>query len=349
MRASSPRHQKRSPAPSVESHIKFFCSQVFEGSIEFLAFKPELYPANSLIICDPIIQLPSHPLPTLPLESKEATKSLSGLQTILQFLADYQADRETTVIAVGGGSLLDVVGLAASIYMRGISWWAVPTTLLAMVDASVGGKTGLNFNNVKNLIGSFYPANKTIIDSSFLATLPSSRYCEGLAEIIKMAWILDAEKWQTFLNQDIDQLIAYAIKLKLGIVSRDWFEKLEDTGRILLNAGHTFGHAIERLYPEISHGQAVALGLIAEHELAEMLTQSSHSIAQLKETLERVGLKTNYQDYLKNSEQLIAYILKDKKTYKHILQMVVATAPGQGYCLKFTAEDIRVFVSNLRS
>lgn len=349
MRASSHRPKERSPARSFESHIKFFYSQVFEGSIEFLNFKLELCPSNSFIICDPIIQLPPPPLPTLPLESKEATKSLSGLQTILQFLVDHHADRESTVIAVGGGSLLDVVGLAASIYMRGISWWAVPTTLLAMVDASVGGKTGLNFNNIKNLIGSFYPAKRTIIDSYFLATLPSSRYCEGLAEIIKMAWILDAEKWPTFLNQDIDQLIAYAIELKLGIVSRDWLEKTADTGRILLNAGHTFGHAIERLYPEIPHGQAVALGLIAEHELAERLTQSSHSVAQLKETLEKVGLKTNYQDYLKDSEQLIAYMIKDKKTYQHIFQMVVATAPGQSYCLKFTADDVRVFVSNLRS
>ncbi|WP_232223246.1 3-dehydroquinate synthase [Candidatus Paracaedibacter acanthamoebae] len=279
------------------------------------------------------------------MDSTEDNKTLAGVEQIIQFLQQHQADRQSTLIAIGGGSLLDLVGFSASIYMRGITWWAVPTTLLSMVDASVGGKTAVNLNNTKNLIGSFHPPRKTIIDQTFLNSLPPENYASGMVEVIKMAWTSDAKAWKTEKFYNKENIVPYAIDLKLKIINNDWFENSANKDRLILNAGHTFGHAFEKLYPHLSHGQAVALGLIAEHDFATHFTQSSHPIDQLQQAFSHIGLETNYKKYLTDVDKLIDLMLKDKKSQQQMLQFIVAKAPGQPYCLRCKADDIRTFVS----
>lgn len=330
--------------------IAFDFERSYSGHINFLCFKPDLIPANALIVCDRNLQLPLINVPTLWLDSTEANKTFTGAQTIVQFLQQHQANRQSILIAIGGGCLLDLVGFVASIYMRGIDWWAVPTTLLAMVDASVGGKTALNTDCVKNLVGSFYPARQTIIDYGFLDTLPVKHRVAAMAEIIKMIWVADKEGWEKVCLQDMKSLIPYAVNLKFRIINNDWFETtVTGKGRVVLNAGHTFGHAFEKLYPDLGHGQAVALGLVAEHEFAENYTGTSHCLKDLKQALVRVGLDTDFRKYLAQPEKLINLMLVDKKSCQQMIQFVVSRVPGDTYVLNFHADEIRRFVSKIRS
>ncbi len=317
----------------------------YKVSIDFFEFTSRHLPANAFIICDPKIKRPTTDCPLLLMDSSEGNKSWKGVEKIIQFLQDHQADRQSILIAMGGGSLLDLVGFAASIYMRGITWWAVPTTLLSMVDASVGGKTAININETKNLIGSFHPPRKTIIDLTFLETLPSEHYASGMVEVIKMMWTSDAQAWETKEINVPNNIVPYAIDLKLKIINNDWFENSVNKDRLILNAGHTFGHAFEKLHPQLSHGQAVALGLLAEHKFATYFTQTLHPIDQLQYALDAIGLETEYRKYLTDVDKLIDLMIKDKKSQQEMLQFIVAKAPGQPYCLRCSADDVRTFVS----
>jgi 3-dehydroquinate synthase len=317
----------------------------YKVSIDFFEFTARHLPENAFIVCDPKIPQLVTECPILLMDSTEDNKTLAGVEQIIQFLQQHHADRQSILIAMGGGSLLDLVGFAASIYMRGITWWAVPTTLLSMVDASVGGKTAVNLNNTKNLIGSFHPPRKTIIDQNFLHSLPSEHYASGMVEVIKMAWTSDPNAWQAERFSVKENIVPYAIDLKLKIINNDWFENSATNDRLILNAGHTFGHAFEKLYPHLSHGQAVALGLLAEHDFATHFTHSSHSIDKLQYTFSHLGLEINYKKYLAKGDKLVDLMLKDKKSQQQTLQFIVAKAPGQSYCLRCKADDIRTFVS----
>jgi 3-dehydroquinate synthase len=334
---------------TVPAGITFDFERSYSGRIDFLHFQTDLIPANTLIVCDQNVQLPSTNVPTLWLDSTEANKTFSGVQTVIQFLQQHQANRQSTLIAIGGGCLLDLAGFVASIYMRGITWWAVPTTLLAMIDASVGGKTALNTGHVKNLVGSFYPARQTIIDPGFLDTLPVKHRAAGMAEIIKMIWIADKEGWERACLQDMRGLIPYAVNLKFRIINNDWFETAVGKGRVILNAGHTFGHAFEKLYPDLGHGQAVALGLVAEHEFAESYTGTSHCLNDLRQALAQAGLDIGFRKYLAEPEKLVNLMLIDKKSSRQMVQFIVARAPGDTYILNFHVDEIRRFVSKIRS
>ncbi|MBW8308699.1 MAG: 3-dehydroquinate synthase [Candidatus Paracaedibacteraceae bacterium] len=323
----------------------FSYTRAYKVSIDFFEFTASHLPPNAFLVCDPKIKRPTTDRPLLLMESAEDNKSWMGVEKIIQFLQQHQADRQSILIAMGGGSLLDLVGFAASIYMRGITWWAVPTTLLSMVDASVGGKTAINVNDTKNLIGSFHPPRKTIIDLAFLDTLPPEHYASGMAEVIKMVWTSDAKAWEaeTFYNRE--NIVPYAIDLKLKVINNDWFESSVNKERLILNAGHTFGHAFEKLHPHLSHGQAIALGLMAEHDFATYFTHSLHSTEQLRQVFNHIGLETDYKKYLTDVDKLIDLMVKDKKSQQEMLQFIVAKAPGQPYCLRCSVDDVRTFVS----
>lgn len=210
----------------------------------------------------------------------EWEKNLSSINRLISFLIKHQFDRKTTLFAFGGGVVGDMVGFTAAIYLRGIHFIQIPTTLLSMVDSSVGGKTGVNHKDGKNLIGAFYQPKGVIISLDVLGTLPQAEFLAGMAEIIKYACIWDQEFFlflknhkQQILNKDSDTLahvVRRCCEIKAEIVSQD---ETETGVRALLNYGHTFGHALEALsgYHSLSHGFAVGLGMIVAARLAVSL------------------------------------------------------------------------------
>ena len=193
----------------------------------------------------------------------ESSKSFAILEQLLEKMLDFGLTRQDCVVAVGGGMVGDLAGFAASIYMRGIDFYNVPTTLLAQVDSSVGGKTAINFDGVKNPIGTFSRPKKVLIDPDVLATLPRRQLSAGLAEVIKMALTCDRDLFTMLERADpgmnLSPVIERALDIKSRIVAAD--EK-ENGLRRVLNFGHTIGHTIEATHPELLHGECVALGMI---------------------------------------------------------------------------------------
>jgi len=217
-------------------------------------------------------------LPEYVVPSGESSKSYDQWKSIVDFLLLNGARRNTPLLAIGGGVTGDLAGFAASVVMRGIPLIHLPTTLLAMVDSSVGGKTGLNHPQGKNLIGSFYQPDAIVMNTGFLKTLPKKQWINGLSEILKYAAIRDKSIFDTceklFLNKSFsaesempDELIRKCAKIKSDIVARD--EK-ESGLRMILNFGHTFAHALENCsgYDKINHGEAVFTGMIAAVHLS---------------------------------------------------------------------------------
>ncbi len=197
--------------------------------------------------------------------SGEGSKSLEVFGTLLQKMLDNGFSRKDCVVAVGGGVVGDLSGFAASAYMRGVDFYNIPTTLLSQIDSSIGGKTAINFGNVKNIVGAFYQPKKVLIDSNLLHTLPERQISNGLAEAIKMALTSDRELFDIFetkdIKENIDEIIVRSLNIKKNVVEQD--EK-ESGIRKILNFGHTIGHGIESSenMTELYHGECVALGLI---------------------------------------------------------------------------------------
>lgn len=195
----------------------------------------------------------------------EGSKSLEMFATLLKKMLESGFSRKDCVVAIGGGVVGDLSGFVASAYMRGIDFYNIPTTLLSQIDSSIGGKTAINFENVKNIVGAFYQPKKVLIDSELLKTLPERQISNGLAEAIKMSLTSDSELFDIFENKDIksniDEIIVRSLKIKKSVVEQD--EK-EAGLRKILNFGHTVGHGIESSenMSELYHGECVALGLI---------------------------------------------------------------------------------------
>ena len=198
-------------------------------------------------------------------EAGEGSKSLEMFGTLLKKMLENGFSRKDCVVAVGGGVVGDLSGFAASAYMRGIDFYNIPTTLLSQIDSSIGGKTAINFENVKNIVGAFYQPKKVLIDSELLDTLPKRQISNGLAEAVKMALTSDSELFDIFEKKDIkaniDEIIVRSLNIKKTVVEQD--EK-ESGLRKILNFGHTIGHGIESSenMSELYHGECVALGLL---------------------------------------------------------------------------------------
>ena len=212
----------------------------------------------------------------------EASKCFAKVAEICSYLAQIKADRKSCIIAWGGGVIGDLAGFIASIYMRGIKFYQIPTTLLAMVDSSVGGKTGINIPEGKNLVGAFHQPQGVFADIDFLETLPEREFSAGMAEVIKCGLLGDAklfedlENFSTVWNSKhpyLCEAIFRSCSLKAKIVADDERETASSGGRALLNLGHTFGHAIEKTFGFGSylHGEAVALGMIMANKLSSTL------------------------------------------------------------------------------
>jgi 3-dehydroquinate synthase len=253
-----------------------FSSDPQNDLLEFLAKKnysqvAVLTDNNTARFCYPLIKggLPAHTL--LQVAPGEEAKNLDTCVQIWQKMTDLFLDRHAALIVLGGGVLGDMGGFCAATYKRGIDFILVPTTLLAQTDASIGGKLGVDFNSFKNHIGVFQQPGLTLVYSGFLKTLPEAELRSGFAEIIKHCLISDHEMWEaiskkTLHEQDWDVLVEHSVKFKAWVTTEDPREK---GLRKILNAGHTIGHAVESYLLEsgkrILHGEAVAIGLIAEN------------------------------------------------------------------------------------
>jgi 3-dehydroquinate synthase len=229
---------------------------------------------NTLKLCYPGVQtgLPKHEVVTV--KSGEEFKNLDTCRRIWEAMTAQQLDRHAVLIVIGGGVLGDMGGFCAATYKRGIDFILVPTTLLSQVDASIGGKLGIDFNNFKNHIGVFQTPALTVLHSGFLKTLSQAEIRSGFAEIVKHTLISDASMWnivksRSLADQDWDTLIRHSVEFKASVVKEDPKEK---GLRKILNAGHTIGHAIESHLLEtgrkVMHGEAIAAGLICENFIA---------------------------------------------------------------------------------
>lgn len=228
---------------------------------------------NTLNHCYPLVKdlLPNHKL--IKIKSGEKHKNLTTCEEIWQAMTFSELDRHSLIINLGGGVIGDMGGFCAATYKRGIEFIQIPTTLLAQVDASVGGKLGIDFQGFKNHIGVFKLPETVLIDSVFLKTLPKNELRSGFAEIIKHCLIQDADKWNEirvldFDEQNFDDLIAHSVQIKEKVVESDPTEK---GLRKILNFGHTLGHAIETYFLEkkrLLHGEAIAAGMICEAFMA---------------------------------------------------------------------------------
>ncbi len=276
--------------------------------------------------------------PTLELEPGEGTKSLSELGRVLDFLAANKIDRRAVLVAVGGGVIGDLAGFAAAVYLRGIDFVQVPTTLLSMVDSSVGGKTGLNLAAGKNLVGAFHQPKVVFVATEMLATLPVREFAAGMAEVIKTGLLGDAELFArlersplTVDSPDLAGVVRRCCELKARIVEADERELAQEGGRALLNLGHTFGHAIEQVtgYGGYLHGEAVAVGLCAAARLSAKIGMIGAGDAARVETVVAAhGLPTRLSEPLPLAD-LVDAMARDKKVRAGGVRFVVLKRLGE--------------------
>lgn len=279
--------------------------------------------------------------PLLVVAPGENTKSLAGLGRVLDFLAEKKIDRGGALFAVGGGVIGDVGGFAAATWLRGIDYYQVPTTLLAMVDSSVGGKTGINLEAGKNLAGAFHQPRGVFISTGLLATLPAREYAAGAAEVIKYGLLGDAALFGQLEQKPLTAVTADPVEVaavvrrccaaKARIVEADERETAAEGGRALLNLGHTFGHAIENAagYGEYLHGEAVAIGLCAAARLSHKLGYLTEpDVARVERVVAAHALPTRLRGPLAY-ETLQAAMARDKKVRAGNLRFVVLKRLGE--------------------
>jgi len=276
------------------------------------------------------------------LPGNEKTKSLTVLGKAYDWMAAEGLDRHSVVFAVGGGVIGDLAGFAAATYLRGLDFYQVPTTLLAMVDSSVGGKTGINLRSGKNLAGAFWQPRGVLVDTIFLEKLPPRQFACGMAEIIKYGLLADADlfhqiertpvwRWD---HPGLPTLIFECCAIKASIVGADERETKPSGGRALLNLGHTFGHALENVTGYDSkngygHGEAVGLGLVLAAKLSQKLGWLKAKDAQrVEKTVHASGLPVRLRKPVAISKLLAAMKL-DKKVRDGKLRFIALRAIGQ--------------------
>ncbi len=268
----------------------------------------------------------------------EQIKTLNYTEKIYSDLISFKCDRQSCIVAFGGGAIGDLSGFVASTFMRGIDYINIPTTLLSMIDSSIGGKSGVNLTSGKNLIGSIYHPKQIIIDPKLLETLPDREYHSGMAEMIKYSLILSKELFDTLekhlesilsdLSVSINDLIVNCIDIKINIVEQD----VRDHGiRNILNFGHTIGHALEACLgnEHIRHGEAVAYGMLYGAKLSNLKGSLSDSdfkrVAKLISTLELPKLKNMDIDTILN------FIKNDKKNISQDLKFILLDCIGKAH------------------
>lgn len=293
----------------------------------------------------------------IPVPPGESSKSLEWLDKLYTRLIWAGFDRDTTLVALGGGVVGDLAGFVAATYLRGVRWVHVPTTLLAQVDAAIGGKTGINHRLGKNLIGAFHQPRFVLIDPQFLRTLPERERWAGLAEITKYGCIYDGELFAQLeahlrvkgVVEELEKLIPLierSVQIKSQIVSAD---EREAGQRALLNFGHTLGHALEAAtkYQRFLHGEAVAWGMLAEghlsHKRGWLAREDFERIAALLGQFPKPSLPPDLE-----RESFLGYIGRDKKARQKQIRVVLLRAIGQAALTEVEEIEIREALEDLR-
>jgi 3-dehydroquinate synthase len=280
----------------------------------------------------------------------EKLKSVGQLTEIYDALAKAKVDRSSALLAFGGGVIGDLVGFAAATYLRGIAFYQLPTTLLAMVDSSVGGKTGINIDAGKNLVGAFHQPEAVFVHTGFLKTLPPAEFSAGMAEVIKYGMLSSIELFEklerlnvlTWKDPELQGIIRECCAIKAAIVRDDERELATQGGRALLNLGHTFAHAIENVsgYGAYLHGEAVAIGLLMASRLSERMgCISSKEVERVRGLLLRYSLPIKLRQPLEINKLLDAMKI-DKKTRNGKLRFVTMQALGRAVTTDGVSVDL---------
>ncbi len=282
-------------------------------------------------------------------ESLEEAKSVGELSRIWEALAEAKIDRSGAILAIGGGVVGDIAGFVAATFLRGIDFIQIPTTLLAMVDSSVGGKTGINLRAGKNLVGAFYQPRAVFADMQLLSTLPPREFAAGMAEVVKYGMLGDA---QLFAELELDGKLAWdspelpgvirrCCEIKAEIVAEDERETSAEDGRALLNLGHTFCHAIEKVagYGKYRHGEGVAIGLVAAAKISEKLGFARRVVARTTALLQENGLPTKLREPLP-MDALVAAMASDKKVRAGTPRFVLLRRIGDSFTFSGVTTDI---------
>jgi 3-dehydroquinate synthase len=286
----------------------------------------------------------------LTLPAGETAKSLKNVQHCYDRLAVHRLERKSFIVALGGGVVGDLAGFVAATYLRGIPFVQVPTTLLAQVDSSVGGKVGVNLSAGKNLVGAFYQPRLVLCDLDMLRTLPPRELRAGLAEVIKYGIIYDADLFSQ-LERDLPKLlklqtrtladiIARCCEIKAEVVSQD---ETESGLRAVLNFGHTIGHALEAIsrYGKYLHGEAISIGQVAAAELsAAQLGLPQSDVERITDLFRRAGLPTSAQLTKRETEKLFGAMRLDKKVSGGEIKFVLAKRIGEVVWGQSVAEDL---------
>jgi 3-dehydroquinate synthase len=270
---------------------------------------------------------------SLVIPAGEACKNLETVASLWHSCLEAGLDRRSTVLALGGGVVGDLAGFAAATFMRGCSWVAVPTTLLAMVDASLGGKTGFDLPEGKNLVGAFHPPRLVLADPDVLSTLPERELRAGMAEVVKHGIVGDpglydlcAQGWET-VRPRLPEVVRRSMAVKVKVIEEDPYEK---GMRAALNLGHTVGHAVELVSGfSLLHGEAVAIGIVAEARLAERLTVAGRGLSDaLAESFLMLGLSVEIPKYMDRGE-LIRAMRVDKKKAAGVVRFALPVKIGE--------------------
>lgn len=274
----------------------------------------------------------------------EESKNLENFTNILEFLAENKVTRGDIIVALGGGVTGDMAGFVASVYLRGIKFLQIPTTFLAAVDSSVGGKTAVNLKAGKNLVGAFHQPCLVVCDTDTFRTLPEDTFADGTSETVKYGMIIDKElfgKMRGDFRADIESITARCVEIKGQVVQEDEF----DTGaRQLLNFGHTVGHAIEKCSGlEITHGHAVSIGMMIVTRASEKRGYCPvGTAAALKETLVNCGLPVECPY---TAKELAEVAMNDKKRMGGEITMVIPEKIGKCVLKRFLTSEVEGFIS----
>ncbi|MCD5410546.1 MAG: 3-dehydroquinate synthase [Clostridiales bacterium] len=291
---------------------------------------------------------------TIVLAVGEKNKNFVTLNRIYKELIKFQTTRSDMIVALGGGVVGDVAGFAASTYMRGISYVQIPTSLIAQVDSSVGGKVAINLEEGKNLVGSFYQPKMVLIDPDLLKTLEQRYFNDGMAEVIKYACISDKQFFELLvsienkevLDENITEIICRCCEMKKKIVQKDERDKSE---RMLLNFGHTIGHAIEKIFKHetYTHGEAISIGMYLVTTQSENLGLSQVGTAvRIKELLTKFNLP--YEIDKKYYEEIRNEITNDKKREGRSLNLILLKTIGEGYIMRIPIDEVNKFIETFR-
>ena len=294
-------------------------------------------------------RLPRIPIHRFDLAPGEGAKSLDEVQKTVEWMASVGLDRGAVVLGIGGGAASDHAGFAAAIYLRGVSFAICPTTLLAMVDASVGGKTGVDLAAGKNLVGAFHQPKAVVADLGFLETLPARERIAGLAEVVKSGLIADSALFARLeaeaerlaasaADPGLETVIAAAVQMKSDVVAED---ERESGRRAILNFGHTVGHAVEAASGyELLHGEAVSLGMVAALSLGVSLGVTPAGVsARTRALLGRLGLPIDVERRL--TPEVLGRIDVDKKRRGQSVRFVLVGEPGTAFLRDIPLDELR--------